>query len=302
MRRNEGRYLVAAILFVMVILCGNSSLATEDFSELSPKIMETLDSIKSYDMTVSYSERIKGAKALVFRMKSDCSSFLTFKSPDLLYIKATGKTTQGTGSKKTVQNLSIYTTFDGKYQKIRSIMVTGGRSTTNSIVLDTATNTPEHPYDGWNLRGFGLTQGRDYIGTVRDMLPPYDFVFVGRKQDVAEFEGTFNTDKCAAILAKTMTPERAKSFAQLTARMVKGLRIRVDTKRSLVVGYTQVDTLAERTCSFENIRIDKGIKDEVFAFHSLPGEQFRDITEFVRKSRERSKKLLAPNNRVEVTK
>jgi len=280
---------------VMVILCGSCPLSAEDFAELSPKIMETLDSIKSYEMTVSYSERIRGAKALIVRMESICSSSIIFKSPNLLYIKAAGKTTQGIGGKKTVQDLSIYTTFDGKHQNVRLSMVTDGRSVTNSIVLDTATNTPEHPFDGWNLKGFGLTQGRDYIGTVRDLLPPYDFVSVGQKEDVIEFKGTFNIDKCTAMLRKTMAPEQAKSFAQISGSMVKELRIRVDAKRLLVVGYTKIDTLAKRTCDFENIKIDKGIHDKVFAFQSVPGEQFRDITDFVRKSRERSEQVLAPN-------
>ncbi len=295
-RKTQCRFVAVALSVVATLYCSCSrSLSAADFSELSPKIMDTLDNIKSYEMTVSYSERVKGLKALLFRIKSDSSSTLKFKSPNLLYIKATNTTIRGTGDTKTVQKITLYSTFDGKHQKCRSVLATNNTSVTNSVAMDLSINSPDQPFNGWNPKGFGLSEGKDYIGTIRDMLPHYDFVTASRKQDVAEFKGTFNVEKFAATLAKTMTPEGAKAFAEISGSMVKELRIRVDTKRHLVVGYTQIDILAERTCSFENIKINQGINDEVFTFQSLPEEEFRDITETVRKSRELSQQLLTPN-------
>ncbi|MBL7114538.1 MAG: hypothetical protein ISS35_02130 [Kiritimatiellae bacterium] len=284
----------AAIVLSVAILFGAVPLVAQDFTEISPKIMSTLDNIQSYDMTVSYSERIKGAKALVFRMKSDSSSTLRFVSPNLLSISGSNTTTSGGVGAKTVQKFTVYTTFDGDHQRLRSVVTRDGKSVTNSIMMDASINSPDQPFDGWNIKGFGLSEGQDYIGTIRNMLPPYDFVSVGTKGGVTEFKGSFNIEKCAALLVKTMPPEQAKSFAKLTGTMLKELRIRVDTKRHLVVGYTQTDLLAERTCSFDDIIINDELDDGVFKFHSLPDEEFRDITDFVKKSRERAQKRLAP--------
>ena len=119
-----------------------------------------------------------------------------------------------------------------------------------------------------------------------------DFVSIGHKQNIAEFKGTFNIDKCVAAFSEHMELEQAKAFAEISAGMVKELRIRVDTTSHLVVGYTQIDTTAERTCRFENIKINPALNDSLFTFLSLPEEQFTDKTKTVKLSREESQALL----------
>lgn len=278
-------------VFVLFFGCSNSS-ASHDFSKLRDSILKKLDNIETYEMTVSYSESVRGAKALILNMNSNCTTFLKYKKPNLLFVKAVGETERGSGKDKIIQKLTIYTTFDGKYQKARSSFVAGAQTTSSSVMMDTSINTLEHPFDGWNLKGFGLIEGREYIGTIKSMIMSYDFVSTGQKQNIAEFKGTINVDKLVNSLSKSMDLEKAKAFAQINASMVKEIHLQVDTKRNLVVAYTQIDSMAKRACRFQEIKINSVLKDSLFTFQSLPEEQFSDITKTVKLSRERSQKLL----------
>lgn len=289
------RWGVAALAVTFIMGCNvRNSPTVQDFSTLSPKIVHALDNISSYEMTVSYSERAKAGNALSTGMTSESTSLLKFKRPDLLSLTATNTTTQGIGSTKKVQKITLYTTFDGKQQKFRNTVVTGGKSSTHSGKLTLALNPPDQPFNGWNIKGLGLAEGTDYIGTVKGMLQTYDYVKASRKQDIAEYKGTFNADKYTAALSRTMPREQAKAVAWLAGRTAGEIRLRVDTKTNLVIGYTQTDTVADRTCRFNNIKLNPALHAKDFDFRALPGEHFDDITDLIKTSRARSRTLFAP--------
>lgn len=293
MRFKQG-FLFTVGAFIPLTIFSNST--SSEFSKEKANILKTLENIKSYEITISYTEKVKGVKALMFAMQSTSQASVKYKKPNLLFINSVGKNERGSGQNAIVQDISIYCSFDGKNQKVRVSSTQNGKKTQQSFIMDASINSPDNPFDGWNLRGIGLAEGTEYIGTIKGMLKTYDFTKVNSKKNITEYKGTINVRKLASEFSKTMGKEQAKAFATIQANMIKELRIKVETKRHLVVGFTQVDAY-ERTCKFQNIKINPKLDDSIFEFSELPNEKFSDITNRVKQSRAMSQKMLKPKEK-----
>ncbi len=249
------------------------------------QVLEKLDNLKSYEMTVVYSERLRGMQTFVLSGESDSKSEIKYKAPDLLVINATNKTLQGTGPAKIVRNITMYTSFDGTCQKQRATISVQGKTTTQSYMLDTSINKPDKPFQGCSFQGYGLANGDDYIETIKNTIPYYDFAFTSQDGDIIELAGTFNKEKYHAKLLETMSPETAKGMMFITSGQMGDIDLRVDTKTNMVVGYTQTTSSVERKCQFEGIKINPELNSDLFTFKALPEEEFIDLTEQIKQAR-----------------
>jgi hypothetical protein len=315
------------ILFVVLILANSvysSYAGLENFDHFHKRIIEKLDSIETYEMNVLFSEALTSAESdfsdfydLFFKvieetggfkdlniqnseelkklvdLKSICKMSVKYKKPNRLYIDANSNfMTQGRGGHG-VQMMRIYTTFDGAHQKARSSIEFNGKKNVKSIIMDLSINGTERPFDGWNLKGFGFSQGSDYIGTVKGLLYQYDFKFLNRKDNIITFSGTLNKERMIAAYPKSIPIEAAKGLVEMEAAVEKSFNIEFDTNRDLIIGYfgeyNSTFNTVKKICIFKDININSEIKGDVFSYISLPHEKFTDITDLVRNSRKLDK-------------
>ena len=300
--------------------CAGNNTNSKDFEPYRQRIIQNLNNIDSYEMTVLYSEATTDNKSSFadfskllldtaekygdfkdaglptsdglkdsLAVKSITKMAVKYKKPNYLYMDANGNMAQGNVDGNTLI-MNIYTTFDGTKQKARSSVSMGEKTQTSSIVLDTSSNDPARPFDGWNLKGFGFSPGTEYISTVKELLDSYDFVYSDTEGKIIIFSGTLNTDKLIKGISKNLPEEAAQMFASMAAKTQKSFYIKVDPEKDLIVGFFGENEAAfntvKRICTFENIKINQKISPDDFIFQALPDEEFTDITDMILASRE----------------
>lgn len=260
----------------------------EQLNDYRTDILKTLHSIKSYEMTVQYSESVNTPNEVNPYFRTTTSTEIVFNNPYYLYMNAIGEVSGLRNGKEDTQNLHTYTTFDGEYQKARSTTIMNGNSSTQSVVLELSINSPDDPFNGWNISGYGLLEGKDYIKTIEVFMGQYDFVKINENNDIIELLGNVNSERLTAMLPEDIPPEIAEHYIE-TVSNDREFSIQIDKKTYLVTGYTLIDQfgndVAMRVCKFTNIKVNHDIDPSIFDFQSLPGKEFIDITDSIREMR-----------------
>ena len=320
---------IVTLLFTLLLLlssCTGSHTNSKDFEPYRLRLIQNLNNIDSYEMSVLYFEATTDDKSsfadfskllLDIVEKSDkfkdlnfpksdelkdslagksiCKMDVKYKKPNYLNMDANGNMARGNANGNNLI-MNIYTTFDGTKQKARSSVSMGENTQTSSIVLDTSNNDSARPFDGWNLKGFGFSPGTEYIGTIKELLDFYDFVYSDTENNIIVFSGTLNTDKMIKNMSKNLPEEAAQMFVSMTAKAQKSFYIKVDPEKDLIVGFFGENEAAfntvKRICTFENIKINQKIDPDAFTFKDLPDEEFSDITDMVLASRKQQEDML----------
>ena len=277
------RISTALILPVVILALAGCSQPAQTTEEIIQSVTSQLDEISSYKMDIEYAETLTGSDGSA--MESQTQTRLQYLEPDFLRIDAKGvfEGPQGTSG------LTIHTTFENGKQKARFSQASKNYSTTNSIVFDTSENAKDAPFQGWNLSGFGILEGKDYIQTIRTMLTYSDFEKSDSDGSTTTLTGTPNIERLTALLSKTLPADLARSSAKRVTTSIESLSLHVDTQRNLVIGFTQLEKMGDsdliRSARFKDVEINPRISPSEFIFNELPDEVFTDITENLRKAR-----------------
>ena len=295
---KNARWLAFAVGVSLALVLGYVfyGRATRAGADIRAVLRDQLAAIKSYEMNVVYSERARDEGNGNF-LRSDCVSRIKFSAPRQLFIDADARIVMRSDGKVRAKAMSVDITYDGKTEKVRFAADTGGTMVTNYAMADMSINDPATPFNGWNLKGFGLQEGKDYIGTISSILDQCDLSMLSETGAVAQYAGRVNIERCTKVLSKTMTEPQARRLATSSAAVE--LWILVDTKRSLVTGYTIRDVAGKavvtRRCRFDDIRLNSKIDPGVFVFKAGKNTRFTDITSELRESRKFAKELASEN-------
>ena len=229
-------------------------------------------------------------------MNSVASTSVKYKKPNKLYLHSNGNINTKSKGKVHVGKMNIYITYDGHFQKSRIRSDIDGEVTVNSFLVDMSINNEDNIFDGWNLMGSGLIEGKDYIGTIRNTFKQYDFKFIKSQDNIATYKGEMNKANVIDMLEYKWPEDAAARFADMACEDDSNIFIEVDVKRTLVVGYKyiiidskdNVNCIIE--CTFNNISLNCNVDNDIFVFKSYKNEEFKDVTSSIVNNREWLKK------------